>query len=127
MFIQQMKLPLSIQFLHIVLAALWNIYGVYLISNGQPSQGPTASLAIVGVLAVFAVLFYVGAKYSKVLYIIVAVVALVSCLPAITGAFYKDPALWTSPAWRWGGVVLNFLGVLGAVIGIRRIWSLSAK
>ena len=118
----EMKLPLTLQYNHLALSALWNIYGVYLISQGLPSQGPTASLSVVGILALFGLLFFLGNRYSKYLYLGAALLAVVIFMPAIIGVFTKDPTSWTSPAWRWGGLVLNLSGVLGALLGITRMW-----
>ena len=57
---QRMKIALAIQYAHLALASLWNIYGVYLLSIGKPSPGPAASLSAVGIMAVFAVSFVWG-------------------------------------------------------------------
>ncbi len=119
-----MKLPLTIQYSHLGLSALWNIYGVYLISQGLPPQGPTASLSVVGILALFGLLFFLGSRYVKWLYIGAALLAMAAFMPSIIGVFTKDPGAWTAPAWRWGGLVLNLGGVFGGGLGISRIWFL---
>ena len=124
MSIQAMQIPLIIQLTHLTLASLWNIYGVYLLSTGRPSQGQYASLRNVGVLVVFGILYILCAKYFRILYIVVAAVGLIALIPPIAGTIVKDPSHWTSPVWRWGGGILNSIGVFGALLGIFTIWSL---
>lgn len=124
--ISLMKIPLIIQFVHIALSSLWNFYGLYLVSKGEPSQGPTASISGVVIMVFFGILFFVGAQYSKVVYIIAAAIAFLGLLPTIAAPFYKDPSLWTSPFWQWGGAVLNSFGAIGAVLGIWTILKLTS-
>ena len=115
----QLKPALWLQLPHLLLSAVWNIAGVVLISYGQPAPGPTASLETAGLLIAMSGLMILGAQRYRTLYLAVTLVALVGALAAIGPAFYKPASLWPSDFLRYAGVLLNSLGVIGALWGIK--------
>jgi hypothetical protein len=113
--------PLSIQLSHLFLSIIWNIVGVVLINRGGVALGPTASILTALILFIFGVLIFLGAKHKTILYLIVSVLALLGAAIAIYGAFSKDSSMWPSDLWRYAGVSLNSLGVVGALWGFTRL------
>lgn len=113
---------LSFQILWAIGCIAWNMYGLYLMSNGQQPIGPTASAVGAGLCAIFAFLFWWFLKKNfKWSYIILCVVAALMAGFTIYGAFTKDPSLWPSEAWRWAGIVLNSIGMGSCIAGIFKI------
>lgn len=108
------KSALILMIIHAILVIAWNIVGVWLISNGKSALGPTATLVgalIFTVLIAIYLLFY-KKEYERFFLIAVIIGALLGSM-AIYGAFTKDPNLWPSEFWRYAGVAVNSLGVLG--------------
>jgi len=99
---------------HAFLAALWNVAGVWLISQGQSPLGPTASLTGVAVLAVLilAYIFTLKKGYEKTFLVLVFIGALVGLL-TIYGALTKEHSLWPSEFWRYAGIAVNALALIG--------------
>ena len=106
--------------LHAFLAALWNVAGVWLISQGQSPLGPTASMTGVAVLAVLilAYIFTLKKGYEKAFLLLASVGALVGLL-TIYGALTKDPSLWPSEFWRVAGIAVNSLAAIGFVLTLK--------
>ncbi len=119
-----LRLAVRLQVTYGVLVALWQIVGLWLLASDRPALGPTAS----GNVAIFAVAS-TGALYAMVRrfpgpYVAIASLIAVPALLTIQNAFVADPSLWPSPWARWGGVVLNALGVVApgvAFVGWRRM------
>ena len=119
-----MRLAVHLQITYGVLVALWQIVGLWRLGQGEQALGPTAS----GNVAIFAVAS-TGALYALVrafpgIYVAIASLLAIPALLTIQNAFVADPSLWPSAWARWGGVVLNGLGVLAptlAFIGWRQI------
>lgn len=110
---------LAFQILWAIGCIAWNMYGLYLISNGQKPIGPTASAVGAGLCAIFAILFWWFLKKNlKWPYIILCAVAALMAGFTIYGAFTKDPSLWPSESWRWAGILLNGTGLVACVAGI---------
>ena len=105
--------------LHALLVIAWNIVGVWLLSQGKSALGPTATLTgallFAGLIAVYLILYKKGLE--KVFLIVVTIGALLGSM-AIYGAFTKDPSLWPSEFWRYAGVAVNSLGVLGLLFAL---------
>ena len=99
---------------HAFLAALWNVAGVWLISQGQSPLGPTASLTGVAVLAVLilAYIFTLKKGYEKSFLALALVGALLGLL-TIYGALTKEQSLWPSEFWRYAGIAVNALALIG--------------
>jgi len=108
------KMPLGFMVLHAFLAALWNVAGVWLISQGQSPLGPTASLTGVAVLAVLilAYIFTLKKGYEKT-FLVLAFVGAVVGLLTIYGALTKEHSLWPSEFWRYAGIAVNSLALIG--------------
>ena len=119
-----MCVAVRLQISYGVMVALWQIVGLWRLSQGEQALGPTAS----GNVAVFAVAS-TGALYALVrafpgVYVGLCSLLATPALLTIQNAFVADPSLWPSPWARWGGVALNALGVIAptlAFIGWRQI------
>lgn len=99
----------------------WNLYGLYLINQGQPAIGPTASAAGAVVCAAFAFLFWwLTGKQKRLPYIVISAIAALMAGFTIYGSFTKDPSLWPSEEWRWAGIILNGIGVMACIAGITK-------
>ena len=120
MLIDKYKVPLGFMVLHAFLAALWNIAGVWLISQDQSPLGPTASMTGVAVLAVLilAYIFTLKKGYEKSFLVLASVGALVGLL-TIYGALTKDPSLWPSEFWRYAGIAVNALAAIGFALTLK--------
>ncbi len=103
---------------HLFLSAVWNIVGVVLIANNQMALGPTASIKTALFLILFIGLIYLTIKRFPKAYILISAFILAGAFSAILPAFFGDPNIWPSTFWRFSGVALNTLGVIGAVLGI---------
>ena len=114
MLIDSYKIPLRFMVLHALLAAVWNIAGVWLVSQGQSPLGPTASLAGVAVMAVLMAIYIFTLKkgYEKSFLLIAFMGALLG-LMTIYGALTKDHSLWPSEFWRYAGIAVNSLAPVG--------------
>lgn len=109
---------LAMQLAWVTLCVVWNVAGVYLVSKGMRSQGPTASIgAAVILVAIGAVLMLTRQKWP-VAHIIASVLTLVMASAAVFNAFTADPMLWPSDVWRWAGAVLNGVGMVAATLAI---------
>lgn len=109
-----LRAPLCLQMVHVMLCVTWNILGVYLVANGMPSPGPSSSWTAAAVLAFCGCLLVVGAFRSATIYGCVSLVFALAGAWFIVSAFTRDPSLWSSEAWRYGGVLLQSLGVAAA-------------
>jgi len=117
MFWAHVRRPILVQETHVLLAAVWNVAGVLLIEQGLRAPGPTASLGVAAFLLALGLGMVVGARRRPFLYLALSGLAGAGALSAIVQAFQLEPGLWPSPFWRYAGVVLNGLGVLGAAWG----------
>lgn len=87
---------LATQLAWVTLCVVWNVAGVYFVSTGLRSPGPTASLGAAAILvAIGAVLMLTRHKWP-VAYIVVSVIPLVMAGAAVCNAFTADPLLWPS-------------------------------
>lgn len=112
----------TLQILWAIGCIAWNMYGLYLISEGQRPIGPTASAVGAVLCAAFAFLFYWFLKKNlKWQYIILCAVAALMAGFVIYGSFTKDLSLWPSEGWRWAGILLNGMGVIACVAGILKV------
>lgn len=101
------------------LCILWNFYGLWLVSKGSPPIGPTASWAIAGLNALFFILFILFKKINTNWpYLLLSVITALLAAIAVYGGFTKDASLWPNAFWRWLGIIINFIGLLGGVLAI---------
>ena len=114
------KTALIFMLLHASLVIVWNIVGVWLLSQDKSALGPTATLVGALIFAVLIViyLFFYKKEYENLFLSIVSIGALLGA-SAIYGAFTKDPALWPSEFWRYAGVAVNALGILGFIFALK--------
>jgi len=114
------KIALIFMVLHAILVIVWNIVGVWLLSQDKPALGPTATLvgALVFAILIAIYLFFYKKEYENLFLSIVSIGALLGAF-AIYGAFTKDPALWPSEFWRYAGIAVNVLGILGFVFALK--------
>lgn len=110
---------LIIQTAHLLLCALWNVVGLYLINQGQAAIGPTASwTTIIVVLALLVLLWWSIVKHWFRWYTLFSITAVFFAALAIYGGFTKSPDLWPSEFWRFAGIAVNSVGVIGFVFAI---------
>lgn len=114
------RVPMIFMVLHAFLAALWNVAGVWLISQGQSPLGPTASLVGAVVLTVLAgaYIFTLKRGYEKSFLVLASIGALAGIL-TIYGALTKDPGLWPSEFWRVAGIAVNALAAIGFALAVK--------
>lgn len=124
---KQLFVPLSIQLGHIILSCLWNLVGVYLLAHNLAALGPSASLTTAVLLLGLGVLLVLASFRSASFYVLVSSVLALGALSAIVNAFTQTPDSWPSEYWRIAGVMLNSVGLVGAVWGagycIKHIYS----
>jgi hypothetical protein len=101
-----------------LLAALWNVAGVYLMAQGQRPPGPTASIAGALVLIAIAAVLVLTVDRASLLYAVLSGVATFMALAAVVNAFVQDPALWPSEFWRYAGAVLNGVGFVAGAAAV---------
>ena len=120
MLINEYKIPLFFMVLHAFLAALWNVAGVWLISQGQSPLGPTASMTGVAVLAVLILAYIVTLKKGhEKAFLFLAFLGAVLGVLTIYGALTKDPSLWPSEFWRYAGIAVNSLAAIGFALTLK--------
>lgn len=98
-----------------LLAALWNIAGVILISQGHQPLGPTASAVGAVLLVVVALALYWSASKAPIVFVLLSALAGIGAALTVAGAITGDPSLWPTAFWRIAGAVLNAIGTVGAV------------
>lgn len=120
MLINSYKIPLRFMVLHALLAAVWNLAGAWLISQGQSPLGPTASLLGVVVLSILIIIYIFTLKkgYEKTFLLMAFVGALVGAL-TIYGALTKEHSFWPSEFWRFTGIAVNSLAPVGFALAVK--------
>ena len=114
--------------LHAIFVILWNIVGMYLLSQNKQALGPTASWLGVILFFVLIVLYTLSIqkKYYKLFVSFVSIGAILGTF-AIYGALTKEHSLWPSELWRYAGVLVNLLGVIGFALSIKAIFTNNTK
>lgn len=110
---------ITFQLLHIFLSVAWNLAGVYLQAIEEQPLGPTASFSTVMVLIGLAALLLISVNRRLWLYLCVSTVLLLGAVSAIHGGIVKPSSLWPSEAWRFAGIVVNLIGVVGFILAAR--------
>jgi ABC-type multidrug transport system permease subunit len=88
-------------------------------STGHSDYRPTTSFgAIVLVLLLGTGLVAFLCKGAETAYILLSLVGLLMSALAIYGGFTKDSSNWPSEFWRWAGITVNAVGVLGFVLAL---------
>lgn len=109
---------LAMQLAWVTLCVAWNVAGVYLLSRGMRSPGPTASLGAAALLVAIGAVLVLTRQKWPVAYIFTSVLTLVMAGAAVLNAFTADPLLWPSDVWRWAGAALNGVGMVAATLAI---------
>ncbi len=100
---------------------LWNIIGLGLIAQGMASLGPVASWVVVIAASIMGLLLLLGAKRFVWLYLLVTILQWLLSINAVATPLIKDPSLWGYKGSRYAGMVVNLVGLLGAVWSIM-VW-----
>ncbi|WP_087022250.1 hypothetical protein [Thaumasiovibrio subtropicus] len=120
MLVHQYTRAYSAQLLHLVLCMIWNAVGVYQIAQGQQPIGPVASLNGIVVMTILSmtllILLHKGCEKS---YCLVSLLPAMAALLAIIGAFTGEPTNWPTAIWRWAGVAVNIIGLVGLLQVVR--------
>ena len=105
---------------HALLSMLWNAAGLWLIYQGKPALGPTATYAAIVLLLMLSA-GYISSlmKNHPVIYLVLACVGFFLACYAISGALIKDHGLWPSEFWRYAGMAINALGVIGFISAVK--------
>lgn len=106
--------------LHALFVIIWNVVGIWLISNGKHALGPTATWVGVGLFSVLIIIytFFYRKAYYKLFTLVVTIGALLGSY-AIYGAFTKEISLWPSEFWRYAGIAVNSLGIIGFILSVK--------
>ena len=96
------------------LSAVWNAAGASLVLSGRRALGPKASFAAAAILVILAGALAYSAGRIPLVYLALSAIAGWAALMAIVNAFRADPSLWPSDLWRYAGVGVNVVGVIGA-------------
>lgn len=115
-----MKISLFVLLIWALLCVVWNVYGSVQIANGGRALGPTATIAGAVLIAVLATALVVTHRRWVWAYRILAVLGAAMAAFTIWNSFRLDPGLWPSEFWRWAGIAVNALGVLGALAAMPR-------
>lgn len=116
------KTNLAYQFNYLLLCIAWNVAGLILLANGEPALGPTASISAILILIGFAVALGLGVWRLPYLYLLASALLMFIASSAVIPAYTKDPSLWPSDYWRYGGALLNGLGALVCARGLLGFW-----
>ncbi len=102
---------------HAVLSIVWNVVGLWLLSLGKQALGPTAAYAaiVLFILLSSGYIFFAEKEYEKMYLLLACIGAALACY-AITGGLTKDHSLWPSEFWRYAGMAVNALGVIGFLV-----------
>lgn len=104
----------KVQLLHAALCIIWNIAGLWQLSSDLQPIGPTASMAAIGLIIVFSVTLILGERNNQPApYILASGLLALAAVSAIFGGFTKDSSLWPSELWRYAGIGVNSIGVVG--------------
>lgn len=113
------RMALASQLLHVALCVAWNALGLWQKSQGVQTIGPTASFgAIVFVLLLGTGLVFLLRKGAETPYLLLSMLGLLMSALAIHGGFTKDLSSWPSEFWRWAGIIVNSVGVIGFLLAL---------
>ena len=105
---------------HTLLSMLWNAIGLWLILQGKPALGPTATYAAIVILLVLSAGYiFSSIKDHPATYLLLACIGFFLACYAISGALTRDRDLWPSEYWRYAGMAINALGVIGFVSAVK--------
>jgi len=105
---------------HALLVIAWNTISLWLLSQDKSALGPTASLTAIFLFAALIGLyiFFYKKEYNKLFLLVTFIGASLGSI-AIYGALTKAPILWPSEFWRYAGIGVNSLGVIGFLFALK--------
>lgn len=119
MAIQHYKKSLSLLVLQATLAILWNVAGLWLMSQGKDDLGPQATYAAVVLLVLLIIGYFVSLKKGfDTIYVFFAFVAFIISFYGIATGLTRSHSLWTSEFWRYTGMLIHVLGIIGFVYAL---------
>ena len=111
---------IKVQALYAILCVVWNAVGLWQIQQGVQSIGPSASITvIVAILLLLSSMVICLYKKWEVIYLGISLLVSILAVLVIYGGFTKDRELWPSEFWRYAGIVVNLMGVLGFLVALR--------
>lgn len=117
LFMSEYTMALRIQGLHVLLCIIWNGAGLWQISKGWQSIGPTASwTAIAFMSALFSIMLLTVYRNWRPAYFLASALACFVAVSAIQGGLTKDVSFWPSEFWRYAGIAVNGIGVAGFLL-----------
>ncbi len=114
----QIKPIVRLQISYALLASLWNIISVVLISYKTPPLGPTHSPTLAVTLIAISIALYLGAKHCLWLYAGLSLLIVIANCMAIPPVFLHDPGLWLNDTSRYASALLNGSGLLLSAYGV---------
>ena len=99
-----------------ILCAAWNAYGAVKLASGGQALGPTATIMGAVLALALAVFLIISFRKWPSAYRWLTLVPCVLAAMTIWSALMLDPALWPSEFWRWAGILVNVLGVVGSAL-----------
>lgn len=118
-FAATVRATLRWQWLHIALSSLWNAAGLWRVANGQAPLGPSASFLVLFLALGAGALMTWGAQKAPRWYTLASAAMALALLAPIVGALVLDATRWPSPWWRWGGLLLNAVGLAANLRGLQ--------
>lgn len=115
-----LRVPLALQLTHIALSCAWNAVGLSRVAHGQAPLGPTASATAIGAMLALAAVMVFGARSRPAWYAAASLVMVLFLTIPLSGAILLEATRWPTPAWRWGGMVLNSVGLMAGIWGLLR-------
>ncbi len=116
------KTNFAYQINYLMLCIAWNVAGLILLANGEPALGPTASINTIIILLGFALVLGLGVWRFPYLYLLATALLMFIASSAVIPAYTKDPSLWPSDYWRYGGALLNGLGAFVCARSLLGFW-----
>jgi len=94
--------------------------GLLLLHRGLQALGPTASIPTILILIMFGMGLVASAgRWGDWLYLGLAVVLFLGSVSAIYAGFTKPISLWPNEFWRYAGIGINSVGVLGFILAVK--------
>ena len=114
------RISLFLMLSHAFLTIVWNVIGLGLLSQGKPALGPTATSAAIVLFILLSIgyIFFSRKNYS-IVYLVLAGIGAALAGYAITGGLTKEHSLWPSEFWRYAGIAVNALAVMGFIWGVK--------
>jgi hypothetical protein len=111
---------LALQLIYCSLCIAWNATGLWQISQGVQSIGPTASWSAILILGTLSAVFFLSYRFDKAgINLAASLMVFVLASLAVWGGFSKPPESWPSEFWRYAGIAVHVLGILTFVFVLK--------